>query len=79
MGLVSGMLYPQPCCRYASFRCVAASSSRSTTTTDEPRVQGKTVQTIALIAYLMEVKKVAGPYMITVPLSTMSNWANEFA
>ena len=41
--------------------------------------QGKTVQTIALIAHLMEKKGVAGPYMITVPLSTMSNWANEFA
>ena len=41
--------------------------------------QGKTVQTIALVAHLMEAKGIAGPYMITVPLSTMSNWANEFA
>ena len=40
---------------------------------------GKTVQTITLLAYLMEHKRNAGPFMVTVPLSTMSNWANEFA
>jgi hypothetical protein len=39
---------------------------------------GKTIQTIALIAYLIETKRNDGPYLITVPLSTMSNWANEF-
>jgi hypothetical protein len=42
-------------------------------------VAGKTIQTVALIAFLMEVKNNKGPFMITVPLSTMSNWANEFA
>ena len=40
---------------------------------------GKTVQTVALICYLMETKRNPGPFMVTVPLSTMSNWANEFA
>ena len=39
---------------------------------------GKTVQTIALIAYLMEVKDNGGPYLVIVPLSTLSNWVNEF-
>ena len=39
---------------------------------------GKTIQTIALITYLME-KKVNGPFLIIVPLSTLSNWVNEFA
>jgi len=39
---------------------------------------GKTVQTIALLCYLMEHKKDNGPFMIIVPLSTMSNWENEF-
>ena len=37
-----------------------------------------TAQTVALIAYLMETKKNTGPFMVTVPLSTMSNWSNEF-
>ncbi|CAF5069001.1 unnamed protein product, partial [Rotaria sp. Silwood1] len=37
-----------------------------------------TIQTIALITYLMEVKKVNGPYLIIVPLSTLANWVNEF-
>lgn len=39
---------------------------------------GKTIQTIACITYLMEMKKVNGPYLIIVPLSTMSNWVLEF-
>jgi SWI/SNF-related matrix-associated actin-dependent regulator of chromatin subfamily A protein 2/4 len=39
---------------------------------------GKTIQTIALITYLMERKKVNGPFLIIVPLSTLSNWVNEF-
>lgn len=39
---------------------------------------GKTIQTVALITYLMEVKKVNGPYLVIVPLSTISNWVLEF-
>jgi superfamily II DNA or RNA helicase len=39
---------------------------------------GKTIQTIGLICYLMEFKKVMGPFLIVVPLSTLSNWVNEF-
>lgn len=35
---------------------------------------GKTIQTISLFAYLIEVKKVFGPYLVVVPLSTLSNW-----
>ncbi len=40
---------------------------------------GKTIQTIALVTYLMEKKNVNGPFLIIVPLSTLSNWVNEFA
>ena len=39
---------------------------------------GKTIQTIALITYLMEKKGVMGPFLIIVPLSTLSNWMLEF-
>ncbi|XP_035169558.1 transcription activator BRG1-like [Oxyura jamaicensis] len=39
---------------------------------------GKTIQTIALITYLMEHKRINGPFLIIVPLSTLSNWAYEF-
>uniref|UniRef100_A0A7S3EAZ9 Uncharacterized protein n=1 Tax=Rhodosorus marinus TaxID=101924 RepID=A0A7S3EAZ9_9RHOD len=38
---------------------------------------GKTIQTISLIAYLMESKDVQGPFLIIVPLSTMGNWVRE--
>ena len=38
---------------------------------------GKTLQTISLIAYLIG-KGVKGPYLITAPLSTLSNWVSEF-
>lgn len=39
---------------------------------------GKTIQTIALLCYLMENKHNNGPFLIVVPLSTLSNWVNEF-
>ena len=38
---------------------------------------GKTIQTIALLAYLSEVMHNNGPFLVVVPLSTLSNWANE--
>lgn len=39
---------------------------------------GKTIQTISLITYLIERKKQNGPFLIIVPLSTLTNWALEF-
>lgn len=38
---------------------------------------GKTVQAISLIAFLKE-KGVQGPFLISAPLSTVSNWVDEF-
>ncbi|KAK9431721.1 SNF2 family N-terminal domain-containing protein [Lipomyces doorenjongii] len=39
---------------------------------------GKTIQTISLITYLVEQKQQAGPYLVIVPLSTLTNWNLEF-
>ena len=39
---------------------------------------GKTIQTIAMIAHLVEFKGEMGPYLVIVPLSTLSNWVLEF-
>jgi ATP-dependent helicase STH1/SNF2 len=39
---------------------------------------GKTIQTISLITYLIEYKKQNGPFLIIVPLSTLTNWTLEF-
>lgn len=39
---------------------------------------GKTIQTISLITYLIEVKKNNGPFLVIVPLSTLTNWNLEF-
>ncbi|ESN95813.1 hypothetical protein HELRODRAFT_86367 [Helobdella robusta] len=39
---------------------------------------GKTIQTIGLITHLMERRRVNGPFLIIVPLSTISNWMLEF-
>lgn len=39
---------------------------------------GKTIQTISLITFLIESKKQNGPYLVIVPLSTLTNWVNEF-
>ncbi|KAF8640822.1 hypothetical protein AX17_000471 [Amanita inopinata Kibby_2008] len=40
---------------------------------------GKTIQTISLVTFLIETKKQWGPYLVIVPLSTMTNWSGEFA
>ena len=37
---------------------------------------GKTIQVIALLAYL-ELKTVKGPFIICAPLATLPNWMNE--
>ncbi|TGZ81146.1 hypothetical protein EX30DRAFT_319573 [Ascodesmis nigricans] len=39
---------------------------------------GKTIQTISLITYLIERKKQNGPFLVIVPLSTLTNWTLEF-
>jgi ATP-dependent helicase STH1/SNF2 len=39
---------------------------------------GKTIQTISLLTYLIEVKKQNGPFLVIVPLSTLTNWTIEF-
>ncbi|KAI1990152.1 transcriptional regulator [Ophidiomyces ophidiicola] len=39
---------------------------------------GKTIQTISLVTYLIEMKKQNGPFLVIVPLSTLTNWTLEF-
>jgi ATP-dependent DNA helicase len=39
---------------------------------------GKTIQSISLIAFFKE-KNISGPFLIAAPLSTVSNWMDEFA
>ena len=39
---------------------------------------GKTIQTISLLTYLVEVKRINGPFLVIVPLSTLTNWNLEF-
>ncbi|KAI8319325.1 hypothetical protein GQ54DRAFT_335682 [Martensiomyces pterosporus] len=39
---------------------------------------GKTIQTISLVTYLVEKKQQNGPFLIIVPLSTITNWILEF-
>jgi SNF2 family DNA or RNA helicase len=34
-------------------------------------------QTLALLSYVMEFKQNNGPFLVVVPLSTLSNWVNE--
>ena len=38
---------------------------------------GKTLQSIGFLAYLKEVKRETGPFLVVVPLSVLSNWINE--
>eukprot|EP00276_Gloeochaete_wittrockiana_P007482 CAMPEP_0184664646 /NCGR_PEP_ID=MMETSP0308-20130426/53797_1 /TAXON_ID=38269 /ORGANISM="Gloeochaete witrockiana, Strain SAG 46.84" /LENGTH=1546 /DNA_ID=CAMNT_0027108181 /DNA_START=71 /DNA_END=4711 /DNA_ORIENTATION=+ len=40
---------------------------------------GKSVQCISMISYLMESKKIKGPFMVLAPLSILGNWEREFS
>uniref|UniRef100_A0A182PM08 Helicase n=1 Tax=Anopheles epiroticus TaxID=199890 RepID=A0A182PM08_9DIPT len=40
---------------------------------------GKTIQSISMIGYLLFVRKMKGPFLVIVPLSTLPNWLKEFA
>lgn len=41
-------------------------------------IQGKTLQTISLLAYLKESRGVRGPHLVIVPKSVVGNWIREF-
>jgi SNF2 family DNA or RNA helicase len=36
------------------------------------------LQSISIVAYLHEFRKIDGPHLVMVPKSTLSNWCNEF-
>ncbi|KAM7277686.1 hypothetical protein ACFE04_004820 [Oxalis oulophora] len=40
---------------------------------------GKTIQTISLLAYLIQNKDVTGPYLIIAPKAVLPNWISEFS
>lgn len=40
---------------------------------------GKTLQTISFLGYLRFVRGIHGPFLVTVPKSTLDNWKREFA
>jgi SWI/SNF-related matrix-associated actin-dependent regulator of chromatin subfamily A member 5 len=39
---------------------------------------GKTIQTISILAFIKEYKKINGPHIIIAPKITLGNWMNEF-
>ncbi|KAH8049550.1 helicase [Aureococcus anophagefferens] len=39
---------------------------------------GKTLQSISMLGYLHEFKRINGPHLVLVPKTTLSNWMNEF-
>jgi SNF2 family DNA or RNA helicase len=45
--------------------------------TDVAQGLGKTIQTIAMLAYLKEFKSITGPHIIITPKSTLANWMKE--
>ncbi|KAG2674741.1 hypothetical protein I3760_13G152700 [Carya illinoinensis] len=39
---------------------------------------GKTVQSVSMLGFLQNAQQIYGPFLVVVPLSTLSNWAKEF-
>jgi len=39
---------------------------------------GKTVQCVALFEHLRRVERLSGPFLVVVPLGTISHWKKEF-
>lgn len=52
--------------------------SRSSSNAIYSQGLGKTIQTISLICFLIERKREPGPFLVIVPLSTLTNWTLEF-
>jgi chromodomain-helicase-DNA-binding protein 1 len=40
---------------------------------------GKTVQTVAFLSYLFHAQEIYGPFLVIVPLSTITSWQAQFA
>jgi SWI/SNF-related matrix-associated actin-dependent regulator of chromatin subfamily A member 5 len=71
MGLVSHVLSAGQC---VNIKTIPLISSHPITS-----LQGKTLQSISILAYHYEFLKIQGPHLICVPKSTLSNWMNELA
>ncbi|CAI9761615.1 unnamed protein product [Fraxinus pennsylvanica] len=39
---------------------------------------GKTIQSVSMLGFLLNAQQIQGPFLVVVPLSTLSNWAKEF-
>ncbi|XP_062114401.1 protein CHROMATIN REMODELING 5-like [Humulus lupulus] len=39
---------------------------------------GKTIQSVSMLGFLQNAQHIHGPFLVVVPLSTLSNWAKEF-
>eukprot|EP00250_Pteridium_aquilinum_P009901 c19015_g1_i2 orf=976-6498(-) len=39
---------------------------------------GKTVQSVSMVGFLQNAQQIPGPFLVVVPLSTITNWAKEF-
>ncbi|GLJ30893.1 hypothetical protein SUGI_0614590 [Cryptomeria japonica] len=39
---------------------------------------GKTVQSVSVLGFLQNAQQIEGPFLVVVPLSTLTNWAKEF-
>ncbi|KAJ7189805.1 hypothetical protein O6H91_Y529900 [Diphasiastrum complanatum] len=39
---------------------------------------GKTVQSVSMLGFLQYTQQIYGPFLVVVPLSTLTNWAKEF-
>ncbi|KAH7426872.1 hypothetical protein KP509_10G020300 [Ceratopteris richardii] len=39
---------------------------------------GKTVQSVSMVGFLQNSQQIPGPFLVVVPLSTITNWAKEF-
>lgn len=55
----------------SSFRC------NSVILADEMGL-GKTIQTISFLSYLFHLHQLYGPFLLVVPLSTLTSWQREF-
>ena len=39
---------------------------------------GKTIETISMLGFLKQFKKIKGPHLVIAPKITLGNWKNEF-
>lgn len=72
------MLAVAQTCSQTVFVCVLFLHRNNSVILADEMGLGKTIQTISFLSYLFHQHQLYGPFLVVVPLSTLTSWQREF-